>query len=58
MSLAALIPSSSRSRRSTLPDMGSPGSGCPQQVLVHTPGKVRFDSARLVSRNWPARLNR
>jgi len=27
-------------------------------VLVHTPGKVRFDSARLVSRNWPASSNR
>ena len=58
MSLAALIPSSSRSRRRTLPDMGSPGCGCPQQVLVHTPGKVSFDSDLLVSRNWPARLNR
>ncbi len=58
MSSAAPIPSSCRSLRRTLSATGSPGSGCPQQVLVQTPGQVRLDSARLVSRNWPASLNR
>jgi hypothetical protein len=58
MSSASPIPSSCRSLRRTLSATGSPGSGCPQQVFVHTPGQVCLDSARLVSKSWPDSLNR
>ena len=51
-------PAPACSLRRTLRGIGSPGRGCPQHVFVHTPGQVCLDSARLVSRNWPAALNR
>jgi hypothetical protein len=51
------MPSSCLTRLRTASGIASPGAGCPQQLFVHTPGKTRLDSARLLSRNCPAALN-
>ena len=43
------MPCSARRRRRIARVKGSPGRGCPQQLLLHTPGHVSLPAARLVS---------
>lgn len=47
-------PSSSKACRSTASDHSSPGAGCPQKVLVHTPGHVALLRALRVTSTSPA----
>ena len=54
---SASTPSSNRSRRRIASSRSSPGAGWPQQVFVHTPGHVRFASARRVRSIRPSASN-
>ena len=55
---ATSTPNSSRALRATAPSTDSSGDGCPQNELVHTPGKVRLSNARRVNSTWPASSKR